>query len=64
MYNENDRNSSGYASECCENDRRKRSGVQDGRDFKRIGLSEASRDVSEALAKHLAGDNVFDRCLR
>ena len=32
--------------------------------FKRIGLSEASRDVSEALAKHLAGDNVFDRCLR
>ena len=59
MYNENDRNSSGYASECCENDRRKRSGVQDGRDFKRIGLSEASRDVGGQAIACSCPINVF-----
>ena len=45
MYNESSRKSSGNASECCENDREKRSGVQNGGDIGRIGLSEAPFDA-------------------
>ena len=64
LYNENSRKSSGNASECCENDREKRSGVQNGGDIGRIGLSEAPFDIQEALAKRRSGDNVLHHRLR
>ena len=51
-------------SECCENDREKRSGVQNGGDIGWIGLSEAPFDIQEALAKRRSGDNVLHNRLR